>query len=561
VGFDFVAGTGAANLPIAVSPDGRQLAMVARSGEGRTTLWIRSLDSATARELGGTDGATAPFWSPDGRFLAFYADGKLKKIAAAGGPAVTLCSASSFNSGAWSSLGVIVFARAGGSGVGGALLRVADSGGEPVTATTLATGEVLHIRPAFLPDGRHFFYRATSQAGGGGIFIASLDSADRRRILTEGVGNVQYSRGHLLFVRDTTLFAQPFDARSLVITGDPRPVAESVQTNGQGVPVGDFSVTDAGVLAYQTGNPAETGSELTWFDRAGKVLGTVGNRAAYWDLELSPDGQQASVSIRRPQGDTDIWIVDLVRNVPTRFTFNQGLIQNRSIWSPDGRRIVFSAGRVALADQGDARGGLTLFEKPTAGGPERPLPATSQDKTQALLLPWSWSPDGRAIVYSSTSGQNGPSNLWVLPLSGGEPAPLLPSKFTHAYGRLSPDGHSLTFASNESGELQVYVVPFPDTTSAKIQISTAGGSEPRWRGDGKEIFYLDVNTLMAADVSVDHSQLKVGLPKRLFQFRYTGLPRSNYAVTPDGQRFLFITRAEASLSEPITVVVNWDRQP
>jgi len=250
--------------------------------------------------------------------------------------------------------------------------------------------------------------------------------------------------------------------------------------------------------------------------------------------------------------------VDLLRNVPTRFTFNDGFIANRSIWSPDGSRIVFSATR---ADQVRQVGGPALLEKPATGGPERSLASDDQEKVPALLLPWSWSPDGRDIVYSSTSGQNGPSNLWVRPLSGGKPAPLLPSKFTQAFGRVSPDGRWLTFASNDSGQLQVYIVPFPDATSAKVQVSSTGGSEPRWRADGKEIFYLDVNSLIAADVSIEDSHLKVGLPRQLFQFRNTGLPRSNYAVAPDGQRFLLIIRAEtASLSEPITVVVNWDTQ-
>jgi len=544
VGFDFLNGSGAVNVPIAVSPDGRHIALVGINKEGRTRLWIRSLDALTPRELAGSDGATSPFWSPDSRFVAFYADGKLKKIDIAGGPPVELCSISSFNSGTWGSQGVIFFSRAGGDG--GGLLKIPQSGGTPTPATTLANGQVAHFRPVFLPDGVHFLYRATSQTGGGGIFIESLNSKGPQRLFEEGIGNAIYSRGHLLFVRNATLMAQRFDVRRLALVGEASPVADHIQTNGSVAPVGSVSAGDNGVLAYQAGASEELGTQLTWLDRSGNAVGTVGPRRNYLDVEVSPDGKQASVSLPRvANGGRDVWLIDLVRGVSTRFTFQPGATQT-SVWSPDGKRVVFNA---------MIRGALELFQKPMTGGAEEPFPSDGISKA-----PWSWSPDGKYIVYSNLIIQGGSvSNLWVLPLSGDrKPFRFLPSSYNQLYGRVSPDSHWIAFASDESNQRQVYITSFPDASRAKHQVSVSGGTEPRWRGDGKEIFFVNGNTLLSASVDASATGLQIGVPKPLFQFRNTGIPRSNYGLRPDGQQFLFNVRAEERSSAPITVVMNWD---
>jgi Tol biopolymer transport system component len=555
-----VGGGGAANLPIAVSPDGNQLAMVARNAEGRQRLWVRSLEALAARELPGTDGAVAPFWSPDSRFVAFFADGKLKKIDVGGGAPVTLCSIASFNSGTWSTQGVIVFSRAGGGASGGgALLKVPQSGGVPTAATTLGDDEALHIRPSFLPDGRHFLYRVTGPSTvAGRMYVGSLDSNDRV-MLPDPIGNASYSRGHLLFVRESTLMAQPFDVQRLALTGEPVPVADQIQTSITSVPVGAFSASENGVLAYQTGTSAEYGVQLTWLDRAGKAVGIVAGRARYNDIELSPDGRQAAVSIPRPEQRRDVWLIDMARGVPTRFTFDEAGAQT-AVWSPDGTRVIFNALRSGLSD---------LFEKSAGGGPEQVLLTG-----EGFKVPFSWSSDGRFVLYSPRTPA---MDLWVLPMAGDrKPFPLFQTasrnerqstaaqgnreSFVRNYGRFSPDGRWVAYVSNESGAQQVYVVPFPDANNGKWQVSPSGGSQPRWRRDGREIFYINDDVLMAATVSAAGAGLQIGAAQPLFKFRNAGLNRSNYDVAADGQRFLFETRVDDASSPPITVVVNWDRK-
>jgi eukaryotic-like serine/threonine-protein kinase len=554
-----VGGGGAANVPIAVSPDGRQIVMVARNAEGRARLWVRSLDALGSRELPGTDGAVAPFWSPNSQSVAFFADGKLKKINVADGLPVTLCSTTSLNSGAWGTQGVIVFSRAGGgSGGGGALLKVSQSGGVPTQATTLAAGEVLHIRPSFLPDGRHFLFRVTAVGASGGTFVGSLESTERIR-LPGDFGNAVYARGRILFVRESTLMAQPFDEQGLALTGEPVPIADQIETSATSIPIGSFSVSQTGVLAYQTGASALGGVQLTWLDRNGKVLGVVGNHARYNDIELSPDGKQALVSIARAEARRDIWLIDLIRDVQTRVTFNDAGAQT-SIWSPDGARVVFNVRR---------GNGSDLLQRPASGGPERPLLTG-----EGFKVPFSWSPDGRFILYSPRTPA---MTIWVLPVSGdGKPFPFFqttPGKeetfsdtsgsggeyLVRNYARFSPHGDWVAFVSNESATAQVFVVPFPDATSNRLQVSRSGGREPRWRRDGTEIFYLNEDTLMAAPVSGTGASLQIGTPQQVFRFRNAGMGRSSYDVAPDGQRFLFVTRVEETSSAPITVVVNWDR--
>jgi serine/threonine protein kinase/Tol biopolymer transport system component len=531
--------TSGSAAPLSVSPDGRRIAFVAGSPEGKYLLWVRSLDMLTAQALAGTEGASAPFWSPDSTALGFFAGGKLKKIDVTGGPPITLCDAPDNRGGTWSRDGVIVF----NPGNRTALQKVFASGGIPTYATVLAQGEVGHYRPFFLPDGRHFFDRgAAGSEISGPIYLGSLDSAERKLLLNADASNVVFSQGHLLFLRETTLMAQPFDVRRLALIAGPFPIAEQIQTQGNFPPSGVFSASENGVLAYQ-GGAGTVNSQLVWFDRNGKQIGVLGDPAAYGGIELSPNGRQASVSIPDEAGKgPDVWLYDVARGLRTRFMFEPA-IELASIWSPDGSKIVFNSGR---------KGHLDLYQKGSIGaGAEEMLFEDSVDK-----YPTSWSPDGRFILYSTFGAPTG-SDLIVFPFFGDrKPFPFLQTQFNEEGGRFSPDGRWVTYDSNESGKYEVYVAPFPGP-GGKWQISTAGGDSPQWRRDGTEIFYFTPdNKLMVAAVNGKGPSFEVGAVKPLFQTRATG--RTNrYAESADGQRFLINTAPEQAAHIPVTVVVNW----
>jgi Tol biopolymer transport system component len=400
-------------------------------------------------------------------------------------------------------------------------------------------------RPFFLPDGRHFLYYALTSggAGSGSIYLASLDSNERKLLLNSDAGNVLYSQGHLLFLREATLMAQPFDTRRLILTGEAFPIAEQILRSTTTPPYGVFSASDNGILAYQTGTAAGN-SQLVWFDRTGKQIGVLGDSAVYSDLELSPDGKRASISISDGK-QADIWVYDVARGLRTRFTFDPAN-EWESIWSSDGSRIVFNSNR---------KGRYDLYQKASSGaGTEEVLLEDNLDK-----LPVSWSPDGRFILY--VTGANTPrtgNDLFVLPLSGDrKPVPFLNTQFNEGLGQFSPDGRWVVYASNEAGRFEVYVAPFPGP-GGKWQISTGGGSWPRWRRDGAEIFYIGPdNKLMAAAVNSKGSNFDVGAVKPLFETHAVTAFRYSYAVSADGQRFLINTVPEQAASAPITVVVNW----
>jgi Tol biopolymer transport system component len=524
--------------PISVSPDGHRIVFLAATADGKSILWVRSMDTLSAQALAGTEGALRPFWSPDSRFVGFFASGKLKKIDVSGGPPITLCDAPEVLGGTWNREGVIVFSPAQRS----ALQKVSAAGGVPTTATVLGQGESIgHRMPFFLPDGRHFLYRAVKPGGGGGpVYVASLDSSERKFLLNSDSSNVLYTQGHLLFLRETTLMAQPFDPRSLTLTGEAFPVAEQIQTQGN-PPAGVFSASENGVLAYQTGS-SPVSFELTWFDRSGKKIGILGDRAVYGDLELAPDGKRASVSISNA-GSRNIWIYDVARSLKTRYTFDAGN-DAPSIWSPDGSRLVFSSNR---------KGHFDLYQNVSDGSAtEAPLLEDNFDK-----LPNSWSPDGRIIIFTNSGGPTG-SDLFVLPLTGDrKPVPFLKTQFNESDGRFSPDGRWVAYRSNESGTYEIYVAPFPGP-GGKRQISTGGGTWPRWRRDGTEIFYVALdNKLMVAAVNGKGSSFEVGTVKPLFDMHVFNGLRYPYDLTPDGQRFLLSTVPGQASSAPITVVVNW----
>jgi Tol biopolymer transport system component len=530
------SGTGALPAPLAVSPDGLRIAFLAGNSEGRSLLWVRSLDTLAARSLEGTDGATSPFWSPDSRFLGFFADGKLKKIDTSGGPPVTLCDASVPSGGTWSQDGTILFAPTQNS----TLQKVSAAGGAPVAVTTLAEGEVGHWRPFFLPDGRHFIYRVAAGMTGGPVYLASLDSPERTLLINSDSSNVLYAQGHLLFLRETTLMAQPFDPQRLALAGDPVPIAEQIQLIGVGL-LGVFSASANGLLVYQTGTGA-VGSRLAWYDRAGKQVASVGDVASYGDLELASDSKHASVSLPMT-GARDIWLFDLERGLRTRFTFDSAA-ELESIWSPDGSHVVFNSTRTGFYD---------LYQKPATGaGADEIL---FEDKTNKY--PLSWSPDGRWILFRAVSGPTG-NDLFVLPLtSDKKPIPFLNTQFNEIFGQFSPDGRWIAYSSNESGRNEVYVASFPGP-GGKWQVSTAGGEYPRWRRDGAELFFFSTDyKLMAAAVNARGSDFQVGAVDPLFQARPVIGFRYPYGVSPDGQRFLINTLPERSASPPLTAVLNW----
>ncbi len=530
-----------------ISPDGRRVVFSATASGGRNLLWVRPLGSLEAQPLPGTDDAAWQFWSPDSRFIGFWAGGKLKKVEASGGPPQSLCDASQFSNGGWGRQGVIVFGsfRTG-------LSRVSSSGG-PVTAlTTLDTGrqETGHLYPHFLPDGRHFLYFIRANQENQGIYLGSTDakpdSKERRRLLgadshaayvpAQGSGP-----GHLLFLRESTLMAQVFDAEKLQLAGEPFPVAEQV---GSQFDFGFFSASDSGLLVYRSGGGQHT--QLAWYDREGKQLGAAGTPGMYSGLTLSPDGKQVALQQTDRQSDNqDIWLLDLARNIPARFTFHPAP-DGLPVWSPDGDRIVF----YSLRD-----GPSNLYQKVSSGaGNEEPLLKSAESK-----YPHDWSRDGRFLIYSSFEPKTA-SDLWVLPLSGDrKPELYLQTEFNESHAQFSPDGRWVAYVSTDSPRTQVYVQPFP-RSGGKWLVSSEGGSQPRWRGDGRELFYIAPDRkLMSVEIRTA-SKFEATVPRALFQTRILAtLTRTShhYAVSADGKRFLIISTMEETASAPITVVMNW----
>ncbi|HJZ82238.1 MAG TPA: protein kinase [Pyrinomonadaceae bacterium] len=526
-----------------ISPDGRALAISGRDSSGKSLIWIRALDSLTMQPLSGTEGAAYPFWSADSRSLGFFEGGKLKRIDISGGPTQTLCDAGGGAGGAWNRDGVIIFSPDTAS----LLFRVSSAGGVAVPITTFdeARQEVSHKFPQFLSDGKHFLYLAQSvQAENTGIYAGALDSKETKRVLSTRAKAAYMPPGYMLFLRDRTLMAQPFDAGNLQVTGEPLPLAQQVGFNAV-LGVANFSVSDNGVLTYMSGSLA--GGQPALFDRDGKRLNSVGPPGEYFNIFYAPDEKRFTASISGPQsGSRDIWVVDIAHGTPTRLTFDPAE-DFLPIWSPDGSRIVFSS---------DRDGPGNLFQKSSSGaGNEELLLKTDERKS-----PSDWSKDGRFIIYTNLSQQT-KSDLWVFPVTGDQqPFPYLQSTFNEDHPRFSPDGHFVAYDSDESGKFEVYVQTFP-ASGGKWLVSTNGGAQPRWRRDGKEMFFIAADRrLMAVDVKLEGSTFEAGVPKALFQTNVAGYPnpRNVYDVSADGRRFLIITPLEEISSTPITVVTNWN---
>jgi serine/threonine protein kinase/Tol biopolymer transport system component len=522
---------------LALSPDGRQLAFVASDAGGHTRLWLRALDDLEARPIPDTQDAQSPFWSADGRWLAFVQNRELKKVAAAGGTIVRLC-ADAMSGGAWNGDDVILFMQ--GTGI---LARVPAEGGiaEPVTGIPANKGEVFNQQPFFLPDGNSFGYVSLGLASvHADVYLASLDGSVPAKKLPLENSVPRYAAGYLWFIRDHTLMAQPLDLERRELSGAAVPVAEQVRVDNAPFRGAIFSVAAGGTLIYQR-DPAP-GFELTWFDRAGHKLGTLGTPADYADVDLAPDGTRALVSVA-PESTArrDAWIFDLARGLRTRFTFDDMRPVRGPIWSPDGTRVVFATERA---------GHIVLMQKAASGASEPEVLFDDPFDKEPLT----WSPDGKYFLYARRVAINKPET-WMLPLGEGKtPRELMQSRAR--FSAISPDGRWVAFDSPQSGRVEIYITSFPEPGRA-WQISNAGGFNVRWRGDGREIYYMGPgNKLLSAAVSLGRDSVEVGEVKALFELPWIG-PRMTYDVTPDGERFLALTQPANTGMAPLTLISNW----
>ena len=555
-----------AEAPV-VSPDGRMIAFVARGVNNRAAVWVRPLDSLDAKQV--TDskegGVSAPFWSPDGRFVGYAADGKLKRVEATGGPPQVLCDLGGrLLGGDWNRNGLIVygmyFAGAGRSGV----WSVSEAGGVPAQLTAIPEQDAagFDFSPAFLPDGAHFLYSKYSGASSSiGVYVGSVTATpgkqNTQRLLSttsQGVfapSPADRNRGHILFLRDNDLYAQPFNASKLALTGEAISVISPVGAGARGEggadahTLGFFSASANGVLAYRPGSTIQ--QQLTWLDRNGKPLGTVGDAGLYSEIDLSPGGKRLA-AVR----NGDIWIIDLDRNVTTRFTLDAA--NNRSpAWSRDGSRIAFTS---------DQDGIGSIFVKLADGASQELLYKPDQQASYQQASPTDWAPDDQSLVFTAT-GKTG-TDVLLLPLAAGlKPNPpvraLAQTQFQEGQGKISPDGRWMVYASNEAGRNEAYVRPFP-AGDAKWLVSKGTGVEFRWRGDSRELYYRAGDRLMAVEIKPG-TTFQPGEPKELFQAPIIGAGAFNrnpsYVVTPDGQKFLAVLAPVENLSDAMTVVLNW----
>jgi Tol biopolymer transport system component len=526
-----------------VSPDGRWLVFAALRANGHSQLWLRDLDLITARPLPETEDAVNPFWSPDSRFLGFFANGRLKKVDVFGGTPQTVCDDTG-RGGTWNREGVILI----GSGLlRGGLSRVSSAGGlpTPVTQPDAARGEALHTWPQFLPDGRRFLYRAWGvTAESTGIYLGSLDDPSLHVKLNGIDSNPMYMAGYVLFGRGGTLFAQAFDARHARLDGEPILIADQVQQNPASGQV-SAATSEAGILAYRGIGP----QQLALVDRDGRKLRNLGSVATNKDPAISPNGDRVAVSRLDPRtGTEDIWVIDVARGFETRITTDTAR-DVAPLFSPDGHSIIFSSNR----GLGSSR---HLYQKALDGAqPEERL------FTFPAAWPTDWSPDGR-IVFDGFQ-QNAHWEVSVVSVTGDRsPVTFTRTTFNETRGRLSPDARWMAYESDESGTVEVYVRPYP-AGDRRSQVSHGGGSEPRWRGDGHELFYVTRDGSLQSVTVRTTSEFASDPPRTLFTSTdlrgpiTSHLGRNRYDVTADGQSFLIIQSVADPASSPITVVANW----
>jgi eukaryotic-like serine/threonine-protein kinase len=528
---------------LTLSPDGRFATFAVREGD-KTALFVQPLADVTPRPILGAENARFPFWSPDSRFLAFFADRKLQKVDIAGGPALTLCDAPEGRSGSWNEDGVIVFSPDPTTGI----FRVPAAGGKPTPATTLAEGETTHRWATFLPDGRHFLYMAASHGAGAksevnAIYEAALDSKERTEIL-QARSNVVYASGYLLYLREGILVAQRFDPSAGKVSGDPMPIAQGVQYD-PGFFRGSFAVSNDGILTYATGvgNPK---TQLRFYDLTGKPVGDpIGEPAEYTSSAVSFDGQRVAAGIADPStGHPNVWILD-ARGTHSRLVPSG--VTDFPIWSPDGERIAYSK-----LENGAL--GTGIYVKPLNGGPERLV--ARFDALLAQATDWSW--DGRYLAVEVRGPrQKTGADVWIVPVSteGGEkPRAFLASEFDEGYPTFSPDGKWLSYVSNESGRAELYVTPFPGPGSP-LQVSVEGTAGGGFSGRGLELFYGNPsqNTANAVELKATGSGLEIGRPRKMFTMPTT----TAIAVSHDGQHFLLAVPPGPAEPSRIALVENW----
>ncbi|MFN0150158.1 MAG: protein kinase domain-containing protein [bacterium] len=536
-------------LPLAISPDGSVIAFCARSGEGPDLLWVRSLDKLDAHSLAGTEGAEGPFFSPDGRSLGFFADGKLKRVDVAGGPVISLADQIDARGGTWNQDGVILFGR----GTTGPVSMIAADGGVETHATVLdsANGEVTHRYPHFLPDGRHFLYLARRAGAGAGtspiIYAGELGSRERKRVL-EVASNVAFASGHLIYVRETVLVAQPFDLGSLKVTGSAAPLVDEVRMDGR-YSRGVFALSQNGVLVCMTGNN-QTRTQLRWLDRAGRPTGDVGEPADYTYggvPSVSPDGESAVLPIHNPdRGSSDVWLVELGSGRRRKLTVDTS-DHPAACWLPDGRSVI-----IGTNARGDAGIDIVSIE----GTSSRRILSSPGE------YPWPRSAHGDRLLYEPTAGAgvNEDMGIHTISLSGsGTSEPFAVTSGDATRPQWSPDGRWVAYESNETGKSEIFVATFPQP-GGRWQVSQGGGTEACWSRDGRELFYFDPENYLIS-VVVDHSTsgFQPGASKKLFQFHGSGA-KNRYDVAPDGDRFLVTAPLEKDLASPVTLITDWPRK-
>ena len=547
----------------AISPDGRLL-VIAAVMNGKQQLWLRPLDALQAQAMPFTEDARYPFWSPDNHWIGFFAQGKLKKVSATGGPAQSVCEAPNSRGGSWNRDDIIVFTAPNG-GIG--LKRVlAASGSVPAD---INNGKGDYRYPTFLPDGRHFLYlESNALPEKGGLYVSSLNGNENRRVLADISGAVfapaaQGERfGHILFLREGNLMAQPFDEGTAQLAGDVVPVAEGITFTNYSGSYAPVTVSGNGVLLFAGGGGAGLGStKIGWYDRAGKPVGPMGTSGEVLYPAISPDEKTMAFQRKSTPASSDLWLRDLNRGTDMRFTTDVSA-NATPLWSPMGDRIVFASNR---------KGGVyNLYQKVTSGsGQDELLLENSNTK-----FPTQWSKDGRFIVYIENDAK-GKQHIWVLPVDASvasgpgrqkEVSFLKNSEFNEEFGQLSPDSHWMAYTSDESGRREVYVRPFP-VAEGQWKISVSGGQKPRWSGDGNEIFFEAADGKMTAVMVKPAIGSKTSFgrstPQALFDAHMVHGERDvlfQYDVAADGQRFLVNTANVAdgpASTDPLTVVVNW----
>lgn len=531
-----------------ISPDGLKMAFTAHdTSGGNDYIWVRSMNSLESIKLDGTEDAFFPFWSPDSKYLGFFTFGKLKKILASGGPSLTLCDAPDGRGASWNKDEVILFTpdweKSG-------IHRVSAAGGKstPVTVLDTTFKDFTHRWVEFLPDGKHFLFFARTEGDAGGdqdaICVGSLESGEFKRLFP-AKSNAVYTSGHILFVRESVLMAQPFDADGLKLTGNEFPIAENVSYL-IGWHRGVFSASPNGYLVYRMG-AVENRSNLLVVDPEGKALDSIGEQLPRFGPRISHDGNFITVDVSdQANANSDLWIYDLVRGISTKFTFGTE-IDRGAIWSPDDKQILYTSivkesSRIYVKSVGGADSARLLYE------------------STFTLWPGDWSSDGRFVAFIHDDN----SDIWILPVQGGgEPYPYLKTTFLESWPTFSPDGRWLAYTSAESGKEEIYVAPFPNYTG-KWQVSTNEGDRPHWSRDGKKIYYLNnQDSIMVAEVDGSGTSFKVGKVRSMFKITGAWRPGRIYDVFPDEQRFLINidpsmqSTAYIQSSSSVILVQNW----